>query len=270
MTLCVCIALIVLVPSVSHALTWVSWDNPNTYIDPDIIEPGGEITVQFSFILKGEVGAYSNWWRVNLDGSTTSPLPTSGTMLAEGTYNYTGVPQPTETTITISTTVVIPEDIDIGEHVIQIWVSEGPGWNYLTHLYSPDQVVLEVVPSVLPVDIDIRPCVYPNYIVLNPWSLVPVAILSDEDFDATAVDPATVDLAGAGVAYLGCLDLYIAIEMDVNCDGLNDLVCGIEVGDIDPDQVVDGYAYLVGSTYDGQDIEGSDEVILKVPRWWRW
>ena len=141
-TLIISIALVILTPSVGHALTWVSWGTIN--IAPDEVVPGGEIAIQFSFVLKGEVSAYYNWWRVNLDGSTTSPSPTSGTLLADGKYDYLGKPQPEETTITINTAAVIPEDTEPGEHIIQIWVSEGPGWNWLNHLYSPYEPVIQV------------------------------------------------------------------------------------------------------------------------------
>ena len=50
-------------------------------------------------------------------------------------------------------------------------------------------------------DIDIKPGSDPNPI--NPGSngLIPVAILSSEDFDATTVDPATIELAVALTPY---------------------------------------------------------------------
>ena len=138
---------------------------------------------------------------------------------------------------------------------------------YVAAIAESDQsLTFEVVsPAVLPVEIDIRPYCQHNIIFLRSWGTVPVAILSSEDFDATTVDPATVELAGAGVAYWDLFDIFLACERDVNQDGLLDLFCRVEIKDIDPDQVVDGYAFLSGSTYDGQEIEGSDEVILIEP-----
>jgi hypothetical protein len=129
-----------------------------------------------------------------------------------------------------------------------------------------DDLIFEQIGScVQQVEIDIRPYCQHNIIFLRSWGTVPVAILSSEEFDATTVDPATVDLAGAGVAYWDIFDIFLACERDVNQDGLVDLFCRVEIKDIDPDQIVDGYAFLTGSTYDGQEIEGSDEVILIEP-----
>ncbi|MBN2592819.1 MAG: hypothetical protein JXA81_04865 [Sedimentisphaerales bacterium] len=129
-----------------------------------------------------------------------------------------------------------------------------------------DDLIFEQIGScVQQVEINIRPYCQHNIICLRSWGTVPVAILSSEDFDATTVDPATVELAGAGVAYWDIFDIFLACERDVNRDGLVDLFCRVEIKDIDPGQIVDGYAFLSGSTYDGQEIEGSDEVILIEP-----
>jgi hypothetical protein len=53
------------------------------------------------------------------------------------------------------------------------------------------------------VEIDIKPCSDPNPINKGSNGLVPVAILSSPEFDATQVDPTSVSLAGAGVAVRG-------------------------------------------------------------------
>ena len=92
-----------------------------------------------------------------------------------------------------------------------------------------------------------------------------MAILSSEDFDATTVDPDTVELAGAGVAVRGRSNKYMAHEEDVNHDGLLDLVVQVATENLDPDSFQDGYAIMTGTTYDGQDIEGSDEVFIVPP-----
>ncbi len=90
--------------------------------------------------------------------------------------------------------------------------------------------------------------------------MIPVAILSSGDFDATTVDPDTVELGGSGVAFRGKSNKYMAHEEDVNGDGLIDLVVQVAVENLDPDTFQDGYTVLTGSTYDGQSIEGSDEI----------
>ena len=57
----------------------------------------------------------------------------------------------------------------------------------------------------------------------------------------------------------------MAHEEDINDDGLMDLVCQVETENLDPDQLQEGYAVLTGSTYDGQAIEGSDEITIVPP-----
>lgn len=260
-TLSISIALVTLTPSVGLAINHGGYGTVT--ISPTEVEPGDVIEIDFSYTLGG-IGTYLGCpWRVSLDGDGTDP--TSGTLLAGGSVDYWG----SETTYNISTSGVIPEDTEPGEHEIHIWSAAGTGWNYPSMLYIDPETdlppVIQVGSSVLLVDIDIKPHRYPNYILLRSWGTVPVAILSSEDFDATTVDPATVELAGAGVAYWERFDIYLACERDVNCDGLLDLVCRIKIKEIDPDQIVDGYAFLFGSTYGGQEIMGSDEVIIIEP-----
>ena len=115
------------------------------------------------------------------------------------------------------------------------------------------------------IQIDIKPGSYPNSINLGSNGVVPVAILSSADFDATTVDPDTVELAGANVAVRGKGNKLLAHEEDINDDGLMDLVCQVETENLDPDQLQEGYAVLTGSTYDGQAIEGSDEITIVPP-----
>lgn len=112
------------------------------------------------------------------------------------------------------------------------------------------------------VDIDIKPGSYPNAINLRSHGLVPVAILSSEQFDATTVDPETVELAGSGVAMRGKSKRYMAHKEDVNGDGLVDLVLQVATENLDPELFQDGYAILTGATFGGQVIEGEDEITL--------
>ncbi len=113
--------------------------------------------------------------------------------------------------------------------------------------------------------IDIKPGSYPNAINLGSRGLIPVAILSDEQFDATTVDPDTVELAGAGVELRGKSNKYMAHEEDVNGDGLVDLVVHVATQNLDPGSFQDGYAILTGQTLDGQAIEGRDEISIVPP-----
>ncbi len=115
---------------------------------------------------------------------------------------------------------------------------------------------------VLQVEIDLKPGADANVINLGSHGVLPIAIVSTAEFDATQVDPATVTLAGAGVAVRGKGDRYMANEEDVNDDGLIDLTLKIETENLDPDQIQDGYIYLYAETYDGLAIEGWDEVVI--------
>lgn len=115
------------------------------------------------------------------------------------------------------------------------------------------------------VEIDIKPGSYPNSINLGSEGVIPVAILSSSEFDATTVDPATVELAGAGVELRGKSDKAMAHREDVNKDGRIDLVVQITTQNLDPGAFQDGYATLTGKTYSGLYIEGADEIII-VPK----
>jgi hypothetical protein len=122
------------------------------------------------------------------------------------------------------------------------------------------------ISDVLLVEIDIKPGSYPNAINLGAYGSVPVAILSTEDFDATTVDPATVQLAGADVEVRGKGDRFMAHEEDVNGDGLLDLVLQVATQNLDQGTFQDGCAILSGTTYSGQCIAGMDEITIVPPK----
>lgn len=114
-------------------------------------------------------------------------------------------------------------------------------------------IPVEVLPSVLPVDLDVKPHSRQN--VINPrsrgrfWA----AVLSEPEFDALRVDPNTAKL-GAGEARP---DRYTVA--DANRDGMPDLMMrfrtprvGIVCGDTE--------VGFVAETYDGYEVLGSDSV----------
>ena len=117
----------------------------------------------------------------------------------------------------------------------------------------------------LQVNIDIKPESNPNIINLGSKGNIPVAILSTDEFDATTVDPETVLFAGAGVAVRGNGKKELAHLEDVNGDGMLDLLLQIETENLDPGTFQDGYAFLTGRTYEGQNVEGSDEITIVPP-----
>jgi Tol biopolymer transport system component len=108
------------------------------------------------------------------------------------------------------------------------------------------------------VQIDLKPGSYPNSINLGSNGNVPVAIFSDENFDATTVDPISIRLAGATVRIKGKGDPQANLE-DVDGDGLMDIVAHVDTRALEL-SAEDTEAILTGLTYDGVRFEGVDTV----------
>jgi hypothetical protein len=117
-------------------------------------------------------------------------------------------------------------------------------------------------PSVIDVIVDIKPDSEDNTINLGSMGVIPVGILSTADFDATQVDPWTVELAGAGVAVRGKGSKLLSSAKDLNGDGLLDLEVKVETENLDPGTFQDGIAVLTGQTYDGLEIQGQDSITI--------
>jgi len=83
----------------------------------------------------------------------------------------------------------------------------------------------------LNVEIDVKPGTDPSIINLRSNGLVPVAVLSDENFDATRVSPGTVQFAGASVALSGN-GKYMAHAGDVDADGDKDMLFHFRTKDL--------------------------------------
>jgi len=121
--------------------------------------------------------------------------------------------------------------------------------------------------SIVPVAIDISPGSYPNPINLGAMGRIPVAILSSTDFDAAAVDPATVTLGDnyggeTGVATRNNGSLMAGVE-DVDGNGYLDLVLHFEVQALVANGDVNEYTTLLilnGATMTGVPIRGEDTV----------
>ena len=115
-----------------------------------------------------------------------------------------------------------------------------------------------------PIVIDIKPGSDPNPINQGSNGLIPVAIFTTDSFDAADVDPDTVTLNGAGVAVRGKAEKLMARLEDVDGDGEDDLILQVET---QSEGVVweTGQVTLTGKTYDGVDIEGTDEVVIVPP-----
>jgi hypothetical protein len=113
-------------------------------------------------------------------------------------------------------------------------------------------------PAAAEVELDIRPGDDENCINLLSKGKVPAAVLSSGDFDASSLDPATVTLASAAVVSKN-MNGWMADVGDVNFDGLPDLVVHFYTQELELTND-DTEAVLHGWTFDGKEIECSDQV----------
>ena len=127
---------------------------------------------------------------------------------------------------------------DDGEHGRELW------------LFDPDRVI--------EVDIDIRPGSETNPINLRSRGVIPVAILTTDDFDASTVDPRSLRFGPVGARAVH----RRGHPADVDGDGDRDLLLhfrirhtGIAPGDSE--------ACLTGETSDGRPIEGCNRITVR-------
>jgi len=113
----------------------------------------------------------------------------------------------------------------------------------------------------MPAIIDIKPGSTENSINLGSRGNVPVAIMSTPAFDATTVDPLTVELASAPVKLKGKGKAMATVNdvNDVNGDGFDDLLVHIDTTAFELSDTAED-ATLVGMTIDGIEIRGTDFV----------
>jgi len=152
-------------------------------------------------------------------------------------------------------------DMDSGvtNLLLGIW-GNGIGNTYAVGTNGTILLLSDPIEQPIEIDIDIKPGSYPNVVNLGSHGLIPIAIFSEEWFDATTIDPETVELAGAGIPVRGKSNKYMAHKEDVDGDGLLDLVVQVATENLNPDSFQDGYAVLTGITNDGENIIGKDEV----------
>jgi len=126
------------------------------------------------------------------------------------------------------------------------------------------------IPPTTTVEIDIKPGSDPNSVNCNSKGVVPFAILSDENFDATTIpiEIVSMSLVSSGPIQVNEVHNQLHLE-DVNGDGLLDGVLHINIQDIclfipegtpirSTIQIT-----LTGETTDGEAFEGSDNIVLK-------
>lgn len=105
------------------------------------------------------------------------------------------------------------------------------------------------------VNIDIKPGSYPNSINLKSKGKIPVAILTTDTFDAAKVDPTTVRFGATGTE---AVPVHFALE-DVDGNGDFDMILHFKTKETGI-QCPDTFAFLIGNTFSGQAIKGSDSI----------
>lgn len=130
------------------------------------------------------------------------------------------------------------------------WNVSWPRTNALYVLYSIEYRFEPVY-----ISIDIKPAAIPNRINPNSKGKIPVAILTTDTFDATAVDPATVLFGLTGVE-VGPVQ---SAREDIDGDGDTDLVLHFMTQDTGI-SCLTTHAWLTAATFAGPKIKGMDAV----------
>ena len=107
------------------------------------------------------------------------------------------------------------------------------------------------------VEIDIEPWSCPNSLNLGSKGVVPVAVLTTGDFDASTIDTDTVRFADASPVKWNM--------KDVDDDGDRDMLFHLKTQELNLDET-STEAILTGETTDGTPIKGTDTVNI-VPKW---
>jgi hypothetical protein len=241
-----------------HTNFLVAWDNdtPSWDIRAGIFSPNGALQPSGELpITPNSNYAHTVMPQVSFDGTDW--------LMVWGGYKIRG------TRVSQAGDVLDPMGLDINkiqttQLIARPSVAFGNGKHLVTwteHFSStPYRKYAQLVGQKLPARIDIKPGSYPNSINLGSEGNVPVAIFSSSVFDATQVDPATVQLASGRVGLRGkSIDNYMAACEDVDGDGLMDLVVHVETSALAL-SLTDVEASLIGSTFDGREIEGKDSV----------
>src|ERR1044071_10251821 len=113
----------------------------------------------------------------------------------------------------------------------------------------------ETCPPPTPVAIDVKPGSDTNKINLSANGLLPVAVLSTSDFDATSFTPEMAHLSDA-VAPMGCAGATAVswIYTDVNGDGLMDLLFFFRIQDINLSNSTTEVMLMAHGSYGGTTI----------------
>jgi hypothetical protein len=158
-----------------------------------------------------------------------------------------------------------PEDFDgLGPNEFTLMVFDSYNFYYTNptfEIHVHGVSACSVPPTVVEIDIDPDPGNESNSINLCNQGNVTLVILSTADFDATTVDPETATLADADVRTAGKSGRLMANIDDVDGDGTLDLVMKFATVDLAlTPGVLDTEATVKAETFDGEKIEGTDNI----------
>ena len=210
------------------------------------------------------------WW----DRDEVDPYQNKETANTGGFYNV--VIKLTDTSATTGTAYMTINDLDQGFEVDGVWstieltpagmtftgdmtkmqVFYGLSGYGATHSVAFEDITVDGCLYLFEVGIDIKPGSDPNSINLGSKGVVPVAVLTTDDFDSSNIDPTTVIFAGAS-------PVRWTIE-DVDGDGDMDLLFHFKTQELNLTES-STEATLTGETYGGNPIEGTDTVNI-VPK----
>lgn len=140
---------------------------------------------------------------------------------------------------------------------------------------TDEEILSRVVPLKVSATIDIKPGSCPNPLNIKSKGVLSVAVLGTEDFDVTAIDPASIRLAGVAPIRSSIEDVSTPLlEKQYECDcisegedGIDDLTLKFNTQEIISalGEVADGDELvlpLTGELSGGTPIEGDDCIII--------
>ena len=112
--------------------------------------------------------------------------------------------------------------------------------------------------EVLQVVIEVKPGDSHTSIEPKRGGMIPVAVLTTQEFDASRVDPATVRVGATGIEAA----VFRSMSEDIDRDGDTDMLLLIRVQDMKL-ECSDTTVHLRGKTLEGQQIEGEKTVKME-------
>jgi hypothetical protein len=205
------------------------------YVSSDVyVASGSELNIK-----GGDIGG-TIWWDISVATEAkvtvfgTDFIVTNGTIDPSGTFFTPDVIWP-------PCSLAGTYGGDAGTFNLVFYV---PFTDFHIFLAAPAPEVIEVI-------IDIKPGSEQNNINLKSKGVVPVAVLTTDDFDAATIDPDTAQFAGAAPEHWN-------LE-DVDGDGVDDVIFHFRTQELELDQD-STEATLTAQLLTQEEISGTDEV----------